>query len=151
MQQIIGPLETDPDRRATTRRQHDAFSRQLELQRTDARGDLVRGQLPARGRCEVVVFTASTVFYAPAYPLEDVFDPTGAGDSFAGGFMGYLARAGVLDEVHFRRAVVYGSAMGSFAVERFSIQRLLEITGPEIRDRLDDFRRLVTFEEELSV
>lgn len=104
-----------------------------------------------KGEHGSLMFTASTVFYAPAYPLEDVFDPTGAGDSFAGGFMGYLARAGILDEVHFRRAVVYGSAMGSFAVERFSIQRLLEITGPEIRDRLDDFRRLVTFEEELAV
>jgi sugar/nucleoside kinase (ribokinase family) len=89
------------------------------------------------------------VFYAPAYPLEDVFDPTGAGDSFAGGFMGYLARAGTLDDAHFRRAVVYGSAMGSFAVERFSIQRLLEIDAGDIRQRLDAFRQLVAFEEEM--
>jgi sugar/nucleoside kinase (ribokinase family) len=102
-----------------------------------------------KGEHGSLMFTASTVFYAPAYPLEDVFDPTGAGDSFAGGFMGYLARSGTIDEAHLRRAVVYGSAMGSFAVERFSIERLLEIGGGDIRERLEAFRRLVTFEEEL--
>jgi sugar/nucleoside kinase (ribokinase family) len=78
-----------------------------------------------------------------------VFDPTGAGDSFAGGFMGYLARTGRIDDDNMRRAVVYGSAMGSFAVERFSIQRLLEIDTSDIRQRLTEFRRLVAFEEEL--
>jgi sugar/nucleoside kinase (ribokinase family) len=136
---------------------NDAEARQLTEQNNlvkAARWILARGPkfvVIKKGEHGSLMFTSSTVFYAPAYPLEDVFDPTGAGDSFAGGFMGYLARAGILDEVHFRRAVVYGSAMGSFAVERFSIQRLLEITGPEIRDRLDDFRRLVAFEEELAV
>jgi len=78
-----------------------------------------------------------------------VFDPTGAGDSFAGGFMGYLARTGRVDDDNLRRAVVYGSTMGSFAVERFSIQRLMEIRTSDIRDRLVEFRRLVAFEEEL--
>jgi len=102
-----------------------------------------------KGEHGAFMFTSSSVFFAPAFPLEDVFDPTGAGDSFAGGFMGYLARTGKLDEAHFRRAVVYGSTMGSFAVERFSFQRLIEIGQAEIRDRLDDFRRLVAFEEEL--
>ena len=102
-----------------------------------------------KGEHGSLMFTPSTVFYAPAYPLEDVFDPTGAGDSFAGGFMGYLARAGTLDDAHFRRAVVYGSAMGSFAVERFSIERLLEIDAGDIRQRLDAFRQLVAFEEEM--
>lgn len=102
-----------------------------------------------KGEHGSLMFTESTVFYAPAYPLEDVFDPTGAGDSFAGGFMGYLAGAGKLDEAHFRRAVVYGSAMGSFAVERFSIERLMEIDMHEIRGRLEAFRRLVAFEEEM--
>jgi sugar/nucleoside kinase (ribokinase family) len=135
---------------------NDAEARQLTEQNNlvkAARWILARGPqfvVIKKGEHGSLMFTSSTVFYAPAYPLEDVFDPTGAGDSFAGGFMGYLARAGVLDEVHFRRAVVYGSAMGSFAVERFSIERLLEITGADIRDRLDDFRRLVTFEEELA-
>jgi sugar/nucleoside kinase (ribokinase family) len=78
-----------------------------------------------------------------------VFDPTGAGDSFAGGFMGYLARTGRIDDDNLRRAVVYGSAMGSFAVERFSIQRLLEIDTSDIKKRLIEFRRLVAFEEDL--
>lgn len=102
-----------------------------------------------KGEHGAFMFTSSTVFFAPAYPLEDVFDPTGAGDSFAGGFIGYLARTGQLDDAHFRRAVVHGSTMGSFAVERFSVQRLLEIGQQDIRERLADFRRLVAFEEEL--
>jgi sugar/nucleoside kinase (ribokinase family) len=78
-----------------------------------------------------------------------VFDPTGAGDSFAGGFMGYLARSGDLTESNLRRAVIYGSAMGSFAVEKFSIERLLEVDGKQLTDRVAAFRRLVAFEEEL--
>ena len=102
-----------------------------------------------KGEHGAFMFTSKTVFFAPAYPLEDVFDPTGAGDSFAGGFMGYLARTGDLSEPNLRRAVVFGSAMGSFAVERFSIDRLLEIGHPEIRERVQEFRRLVAFEEEL--
>ena len=114
--------------------------------------------MPLRCRCSIAVTAAfptfrpawRCVFFAPAFPLEDVFDPTGAGDSFAGGFIGYLARAGKLDETHLRRAVVHGSVMGSFAVERFSIQRLMEIGENDIRARLGDFRRLVAFEEEIS-
>ena len=102
-----------------------------------------------KGEHGAFMFTGTNIFFAPAYPLEDVFDPTGAGDAFAGGFVGYLAHTGVLDEAHFRRAVVYGSVMGSFAVERFSIQRLMEIDRTDIRRRLDDFRRLVAFEEEM--
>lgn len=102
-----------------------------------------------KGEHGAFMFTSSTVFFAPAYPLEDVFDPTGAGDAFAGGFMGYLARTGKLDEEHMRRAVVYGSTMGSFAVEKFSIDRLLEIDEATILLRLREFRRLVAFEEEL--
>ena len=95
------------------------------------------------------MFTRDTVFFAPAYPLEDVFDPTGAGDSFAGGFMGYLAKSGDISEANLRRAVIFGSAMGSFAVEKFSIERLLEVTPRQLMDRVADFRRLVAFEEEL--
>jgi sugar/nucleoside kinase (ribokinase family) len=103
-----------------------------------------------KGEHGAFMFTRDTVFFAPAYPLEDVFDPTGAGDSFAGGFMGYLARTGDLSEANLRRAVIYGSAMGSFAVEKFSIERLLEITRKDIDARVSAFRRLVAFEEELS-
>jgi sugar/nucleoside kinase (ribokinase family) len=101
-----------------------------------------------KGEHGAFLFKDKSIFFAPAYPLEDVFDPTGAGDSFAGGFMGYVARTGDLSDENLRRAVVYGSAMGSFAVERFSVQRLLEITPSDIASRVADFRRLVAFEEE---
>ena len=101
-----------------------------------------------KGEHGAFLFKEKSIFFAPAYPLEDVFDPTGAGDSFAGGFMGYLARSGDLSDANLRRAVVYGSAMGSFAVEKFSVQRLLELTPADITSRVADFRKLVAFEEE---
>lgn len=103
-----------------------------------------------KGEHGAYMFSETAVFFAPAYPLEEVFDPTGAGDSFAGGFIGYLARTGRTDEASLRRAVVYGSTLGSFAVERFSIARLLEIHRVDIAHRLEEFRRLVAFEEELE-
>ena len=103
-----------------------------------------------KGEHGAFMFTRQSIFFAPAYPLEDVFDPTGAGDSFAGGFIGYLASTGDLSERSMRRAVVVGSAMGSFAVEKFSVQRLLEITGDDIARRVAEFRTLVAFEDELS-
>jgi sugar/nucleoside kinase (ribokinase family) len=135
---------------------NDAEARQL----TDE-FNLVRAArwIMARGPKHVVIkkgehgafmFTAESIFFAPAYPLESVFDPTGAGDSFAGGFMGYLARSGDLSEENLRRAVVYGSALGSFAVEKFSVDRLLEITPGDITRRVGDFHRLVTFQQELA-
>ncbi len=102
-----------------------------------------------KGEHGAFMFTESTIFFAPAYPLESVFDPTGAGDSFAGGFMGYLARTGDTSEGNLRRAVIYGSAMGSFAVEKFSVERLLEITSDDIRRRVGEFHRLVTFEQDV--
>ncbi|MDQ3698651.1 MAG: PfkB family carbohydrate kinase [Gemmatimonadota bacterium] len=117
-----------------------------------ARWILARGPkhvIIKKGEHGAFMFTESTVFFAPAFPLEDVFDPTGAGDSFAGGFMGYLARSGDLSEPNLRRAVVYGSAMGSFAVERFSIARFLELGPDEIAARVRQFHRLVTFDQDL--
>jgi sugar/nucleoside kinase (ribokinase family) len=102
-----------------------------------------------KGEHGAFLFKEQSIFFAPAFPLEEVFDPTGAGDSFAGGFMGYLARTGDLSDANLRRAVVYGSAMGSFAVEKFSVQRLLEITPADIAARVAAFRSLVAFEEEL--
>src|SRR5215831_6805232 len=113
----------------------------------------------ARGPSHVVIkkgehgafmFTRDSIFFAPAYPLESVFDPTGAGDSFAGGFMGYLARTGDLSEANLRRAVVYGSAMGSFAVEKFSVTRLLEVTPDDISRRVADYYRLTSFEQDIG-
>src|SRR5215475_2223562 len=103
-----------------------------------------------KGEHGAFMFTGSSIFFAPAYPLESVFDPTGPGDSFAGGFMGYLASTGDLSDANMRRAVVYGSAMGSFAVEKFSVDRLLEITPDDLRARVGDFHRLVSFEEGIS-
>ena len=134
---------------------NDAEARQLTEQANlvkAARWILDRGPehvIIKKGEHGAFMFTRDTVFFAPAYPLEDVFDPTGAGDSFAGGFMGYLARNGTLTEQTLRRAVVYGSAMGSFAVEKFSIQRLLDVTPDEIRARVAEFHRLVAFDQEL--
>src|SRR6266550_5423412 len=100
-----------------------------------------------KGENGALMFTKSAVFLAPAYPLEEVFDPTGAGDAFAGGFMGYIARSTDMSDANLRRAVIYGSVMGSFAVEQFSVKRLLTVTPQEIADRVGEFRKLVAFEE----
>ncbi|MEO7822873.1 MAG: PfkB family carbohydrate kinase [Gemmatimonadaceae bacterium] len=102
-----------------------------------------------KGEHGAFMFTSNSIFFAPAFPLENVFDPTGAGDAFAGGFIGYLAASGDLSEANMRRAVICGSVMGSFAVERFSIDRLMTVTRPEIDQRMSEMRRLVTFEEEI--
>jgi sugar/nucleoside kinase (ribokinase family) len=102
-----------------------------------------------KGEHGALMFSRDSVFFAPAYPLENVFDPTGAGDAFAGGFIGYLARTGDFSEANMRRAVIYGSALGSFAVEKFSIDRLMEVGRKEIDARVRQLRELVTFEEEL--
>jgi sugar/nucleoside kinase (ribokinase family) len=102
-----------------------------------------------KGEHGALMFSRDSVFFAPAYPLESVFDPTGAGDSFAGGFIGYLARTGDLSDTNMRRAVIYGSALGSFAVEKFSTERLMNLTRAEIDARVRQLRELTTFEEEL--
>jgi sugar/nucleoside kinase (ribokinase family) len=100
-----------------------------------------------RGEYGVLMFTDKTAFAAPAYPLEAVYDPTGAGDSFAGGFMGYLTQSGDLSEVGVRRAVIFGSVMASFNVESFSLDRLRRLTRREIDDRYREFGRLTYFED----
>ena len=102
-----------------------------------------------KGEHGALMFGPRSVFFSPAFPLENVFDPTGAGDSFAGGFIGYLARCGMVNDTNLRRAVVYGSAMGSFAVERFSITRFLEISESDIAARVQEFHRLVSIEQEI--
>jgi sugar/nucleoside kinase (ribokinase family) len=100
-----------------------------------------------RGEYGVLHLSDSTMFAAPAYPLETIFDPTGAGDSFAGGFMGYLAgRAGKeLVDSDFRLATMYGSAIASFTVEAFSTQRLQNLTPEDISERLGSFLTLTEF------
>lgn len=102
-----------------------------------------------KGEHGAMLFTRDFAFFAPAYPLDEVFDPTGAGDAFAGGFVGYLAQAGALDGPHLRRAMIYGSAMGSFAVERFGLERLVELQPAELQERVRQFRELTAFEEPL--
>src|SRR5258705_4927808 len=102
-----------------------------------------------KGEHGAFMFTESSIFFAPAFPLESVFDPTGAGDAFAGGFIGYLAATDDLSDANMRRAVIFGSVMGSFAVEQFSIERLMTVTRVEIDQRMRHMPRLVAFEEEL--
>jgi sugar/nucleoside kinase (ribokinase family) len=99
-----------------------------------------------KGEHGAVLVEKDRIFYVPAFPLDDVFDPTGAGDAFAGGFMAHLARTGDLSEGNLRLAMVYGSAMGSFAVERFSVGRFEEITLADVRARVQAHRDLVHFE-----
>jgi len=98
-----------------------------------------------------VLVEENGIFYVPAFPLEEVFDPTGAGDAFAGGFMGHLARTDDLSPANLRSAMVYGAAMGSFAVERFSTQRFEEIGVAEVSERVCQFGDLVRFEVEPSL
>ncbi len=100
-----------------------------------------------RGEYGVLMFTGDTVFAAPAYPLEEVFDPTGAGDTFAGGFMGYLANTGDHSEEGIRQALVFGSVMASFNVEEFSLNRMKRLTYKEIESRYRSFRQLTTFRD----
>lgn len=100
-----------------------------------------------RGEYGVLLFGEDHVFAAPAYPLEEVFDPTGAGDSFAGGFMGYLARHPEITADRLRQACVTGTTMASFCVEQFSLDRFRELTQDEIAGRLASFRALTHFEE----
>jgi sugar/nucleoside kinase (ribokinase family) len=99
-----------------------------------------------KGEHGVLMFSEHGSFAAPAFPLEDVFDPTGAGDTFAGGFVGYLAGAGDGREDTLRRAVIMGSTLASFCVEAFSLDRLLTLTRPEIDDRFRRFKQLTHFE-----
>lgn len=99
-----------------------------------------------RGEHGVSLFNNGTVFSAPAFMLEEFKDPTGAGDSFAGGFMGYLAKTGDFSEENLRRAVVYGSVMASFAVEEFGLKRLLGLTPQEIEGRVREFAQLTRFD-----
>ena len=99
-----------------------------------------------RGEYGVLVFSAHSTFSAPAFPLEEVFDPTGAGDTFAGGFIGYLAATGDFSEATIRKATVFGSVMASFTVEDFSLDRLRRVSWPEIEGRFRTFQALTAFE-----
>jgi len=99
-----------------------------------------------RGEYGATLFGPESIFTAPAYPLDQVHDPTGAGDTFAGGFMGHLARTADLSDANLRRSVVYGSVMGSFAVEDFGLGRLLRLTPGEIESRYREMKSLTHFD-----
>lgn len=98
-----------------------------------------------RGEHGALMVHDKFLFSVPGFPLEEVHDPTGAGDTFAGGFMGFLAGAGRVNEQTLRRAMVYGSVLGSFAVERFGVERLTHLTRREIQSRAQRFSRLTAF------
>ncbi|MFQ5911700.1 MAG: PfkB family carbohydrate kinase [Nitrospinota bacterium] len=99
-----------------------------------------------RGEYGALLFDEAGEFWAPAMPLDDVSDPTGAGDSFAGGFMGYLASHGEVNHENFRRAIIYGSTLASFNVQAFSADRLRTLTRQEVEERAQKFKSLSTFD-----
>jgi sugar/nucleoside kinase (ribokinase family) len=130
---------------------NDGEIRQLTGERNLVRAVAAVGRLGPkavvvkRGEHGVLVFQGGNAFALPAFPLETVTDPTGAGDAFAGGFLGYLASRGLDGERDFRRAAVVGSVMASYQVEDFSNDRLMRLTDPEIRDRYARFQELTRF------
>ena len=102
-----------------------------------------------KGEHGALLFYDGDIFFAPALPLAEVFDPTGAGDTFAGGFIGYLAQSGDLSFENMKRAVIFGSAMASFCVEKFGTERLQELTHIDVKNRVNQFVQLVNFDAKL--
>jgi len=103
-----------------------------------------------KGEHGALLFSEGHIFFAPALPLSQVFDPTGAGDTFAGGFIGYLAKTGDHSFENMKRAVIYGSAMASFCVEAFSIERMKSLDTEQINERVKEFVELVRFDTDLA-
>lgn len=103
-----------------------------------------------KGEHGAILYGPDWMFFAPGYPLEELFDPTGAGDAFAGGFIGSLSGETSLDRSALRRAMMYGSATGSYAVERFSVDRFRELAPLQVARRVEEFREMTTFEHELE-
>lgn len=99
-----------------------------------------------KGEHGALLFNNKNVFFAPALPLEDVFDPTGAGDTFAGGFIGYLAKTGDISFDNMKRAIIFGSAMASFCVEKFGVENLLHLSHETVDARVQEFIDLVQFD-----
>ena len=98
-----------------------------------------------KGENGALLFHGKEVFFAPALPLEEVFDPTGAGDTFAGGFIGYLAKTGDISFENMKNAIIYGSAMASFCVEKFGTERIIDLSQEELDHRINQFKQLVKF------
>ena len=98
-----------------------------------------------KGEHGAMLFGENNIFYAPALPLEEVFDPTGAGDTFAGGFVGHLSSCDTIDWEAMKKAIIVGSAMASFTVEKFGIEKLIELDKSQIEQRINEFKNLVSF------
>lgn len=98
-----------------------------------------------KGEHGAIMVSDGTFFWAPAFPLENAFDPTGAGDTFAGGFMGYVTKAAKIDDETLRQAVIYGSTFASFAVEKFSLDRIRDLKEEEVRSRFGEFQAMTRF------
>ncbi len=116
-------------------------------------GRVIRSMGPSvviikKGEHGALMLTETIAFSAPAYPMENIFDPTGAGDAFAGGFAGWLARTDELSEENLKKAVIYGSTLASFCVEKFGVEGLADLTYLQIQDRFRQFRELSRFEED---
>jgi len=130
---------------------NDEEARQLSEQyslRTAAKMIMAMGPktlIIKKGEHGALLFQGDHMFYCPALPLEEVFDPTGAGDTFVGGFIGYLAKTDDISFENMRRAIVHGSAMASFCVEKFGTERLFEITEADLASRVNEFRELASF------
>lgn len=103
-----------------------------------------------KGEHGALLFNEDQIFFAPALPLEEVFDPTGAGDTFAGGFAGYLAASGDSSFENMKKAIIHGSNLASFSVEKFGAERMLQLDRKEIRERLHQFKKLTQFDIELQ-
>jgi len=103
-----------------------------------------------KGEHGALLFHKDEVFYAPALPLEEVFDPTGAGDTFAGGFVGYLTKTNDFSYKNMKTAIIYGSALASFCVEKFGTERMLDLSQKEVHRRLQQFKNLTQFDIELT-
>ena len=103
-----------------------------------------------KGEHGALLFHGEKVFFAPALPLEEVFDPTGAGDTFAGGFIGYLAYTEDISFENMKKAIIHGSNLASFCVEKFGTERMQNISKEEIRTRLQQFKELTQFDIEIN-
>lgn len=103
-----------------------------------------------KGEHGALLFNGGNAFFAPALPLEEVFDPTGAGDTFAGGFIGYLASVDNITFESMKNAIIYGSTLASFCVEKFGTERMKQLPASEVRHRLQEFKKLTQFEIELT-
>ena len=103
-----------------------------------------------KGEHGALLFHNNQIFFAPALPLEEVFDPTGAGDTFAGGFAGYLAHTGDISFKNMKNAVIYGSTLASFCVEKFGTERMQDLKKEEVHERLEDFKSLTQFQIKLT-